>query len=182
MNENGQDKVIAFDTLFTTNQIQMLKILMPYFDRSMQKNLAIYIKYLELQYTLGFFKKHPTASIPLKQEPSFDIPKLCSEVMPYCGPKEKARMESMRNMYQTFENYKEMMEMVQMMQEIFPEGENPLESMGFGMDSLAGMEGLGDLAGFDPSQLMSILQAMSGMTGGDADGTKQSEPSDMDGG
>ena len=37
--------VMAFDALYTNNQIQKLKVLLPYVEPSMQKNMAIYIKY-----------------------------------------------------------------------------------------------------------------------------------------
>ena len=188
MNDREQDKVIAFDTLFTNHHIQMMKILMPYFDRSMQKNLAIYIKFMELQYTMDFFKKYPNAALP--REPSFDMIKLCSDMIPYCAPQDRAKMENMRNMYQTFENYKGMMEMVQMMKELFPEGENQ-DGSGFGgmnpdiLSSLAGMGGMPDMQGFDPSQMFDMFQMMSGMTGqpdsgGDENGS-ENEPSGMDG-
>ena len=56
MDEKEQDNVAAFDMLFTTNQIQIMKTLLPCFDRPMQKYLAIYIKYQELQYTLEKIK------------------------------------------------------------------------------------------------------------------------------
>ena len=51
--------VMAFDALYTNNQIQKLKVLLPYIDPSMQKNMAVYIKYMELKYTMELFKKHP---------------------------------------------------------------------------------------------------------------------------
>lgn len=37
MDEKGQDKVMAFDTLFTTNHLQMLKVLTSYLDPAAQK-------------------------------------------------------------------------------------------------------------------------------------------------
>ncbi len=49
------DKIQAFDALFTTNHIQMYKILLPYLEASLQKQLAVYIKYMEFQYTLTYF-------------------------------------------------------------------------------------------------------------------------------
>ena len=58
MDEKERDNVAVFDTLFTNNQIQIMKILLPCFDRPMQKYLAIYIKYQELQYTLSYFRNH----------------------------------------------------------------------------------------------------------------------------
>ena len=47
---NDTDKVLAFDTLFTTNHIKMLKVLLFYFDPSAQKMLAVLIKFLELHF------------------------------------------------------------------------------------------------------------------------------------
>ena len=49
MDSNEYNKVIAFDTLFTTNHIQMLKVMLPYMDNKAQKSLAVYIKFMELR-------------------------------------------------------------------------------------------------------------------------------------
>lgn len=123
MDLSGQDRVSAFDGLFTNNQIQKLKILMPYLDRSMQKNLAIYIKYLELRHTMNFFNQPqtPDTASPFRA-PSFDLGELCNAMHPYCTTYEQNNLNNILNMLQSFEQYKEMMEMVQMMQEMFPEG------------------------------------------------------------
>ena len=53
MDSNEHSKVIAFDTLFCTNHIQMLKVILPYMDNQTQKSMAIYIKFLELNYTIS---------------------------------------------------------------------------------------------------------------------------------
>ena len=61
MNVCENEAVIAFDTLYTQNHIQILKILLPYFDPYGQSHLAVWIKYLELRYTLEYVlpgKKH----------------------------------------------------------------------------------------------------------------------------
>lgn len=166
MTDYGQDKVAAFDTLFTNNKIQKLKILMPYFDRTTQKNIAIYIKYMELQYTLSFFNSSTTKSalfIPVEKNLNFE--KLCSEIIPYSNRDEKTKLENIKNMFKTFESYKDMIETFQMMKELFPEGDNPMNmdlmnSMDF-MNSFAGMSGMGDMSGFNSEQLFSLLKAMS---------------------
>ena len=54
MDDNRIDKAAAFDTLFTSNRIQILKILAYYMDPRLLKGLAVYIKMSELQYTLQF--------------------------------------------------------------------------------------------------------------------------------
>lgn len=141
MDERGQDKVVAFDTLFTTNHIQMLKVLLTYLDPATQKSIAVYIKWMELQYTLSFFRRYPGASIRgLPKEESFDAARLCDEMLPYCAPREKEQLQSMKNMLQNLSNAQEMMEMMQMMKELFPEGENPFQ--GDAADILSGLSGM----------------------------------------
>jgi len=187
MSENGQDKVIAFDTLYTNNHIQKLKILMPYFDLPTQSKLAVYIKFLELQYTIAFFQNNPSATLSkLTKEASFDIPKLCGEIIPFCNPSEKAELENMRNMFQTFENLKGMMEMMQTMKELFPESEGSMNpdflSQIAGMAGMGGMPGMGGMSsidGFDFSQIFEMFQTMSD-SGGDEGGNEQTRAASMD--
>lgn len=156
MTENEQDKVVAFDTLFTTNHIQMLKILLTYVDPSQQKIMAVYIKLMELQYTISFYKMHPASTLPnFPREDSFNASKLCDELLPLCGPAEQENLKQMKNMYQSFENMQEMMQMVQMMKDMFPEGENPL-----GGDPSALFSGLSGTSGMDMSQIFEMFQNM----------------------
>ena len=68
MNVCENEAVIAFDTLYTQNHIQILKILLPYFDPYGQSHLAVWIKYLELRYTLEYVSRHP--SPPYKNQTS----------------------------------------------------------------------------------------------------------------
>lgn len=119
-------KVTAFDTLFTTNRIQILKVLMTYMDASVQKHLAIYIKFSELQYTIDFFHRHPEANYsPCMEKSDLDAGKLCEEILPLCSHEERNRIQQMKNMYENFQQMQEMMEMMQMMKDMFPEGESP---------------------------------------------------------
>ena len=57
MDDKRIDKAAAFDTLFTSNRIQILKILAYYMDPRLLKGLAVYIKMSELQYTLTPFSQ-----------------------------------------------------------------------------------------------------------------------------
>ena len=99
------DKIQVFDSIYTTNHIQMYKLLLPYFQPQMQKKLAIYIKLSELQYTLSYFHTHPYACQP--KQPVPDTECLCKELLPYCTPDENA---------------KEMMETMEMIKEMCPDG------------------------------------------------------------
>ena len=115
--------VMAFDALYTNNQIQKLKVLLPYIEPSMQKHLAVYIKYMELQYTLTYTRKHPTTlcGCGLSQPEKPDLRKLCKELSLYSSPEEIRQLEQVENMLQTFETVQEMTQTMSAMQEIFPD-------------------------------------------------------------
>lgn len=120
--KEDSSNVMAFDALYTNNQIQKLKVILPYIDPSMQKNMAIYIKYLELKYTMNLFKKHPfhvCSTNEQRQTP--DIRKLCHELKPYCSEAESQQLEQMTSMLQTMEMYQEMSQTMSAMQELFPD-------------------------------------------------------------
>lgn len=143
MENNGKrkesDAISAFDSLFTTNRIQMLKVLLPRLSPEAQGNFAVYIKFLELQYTVTFLQRHP--SIPplgagkqltgnLFQGDNTDTIDLLDELLPFSGAEERAKIEGMRNILQNMGKMQEMMEMMQMLQELFPEGmnaDNPMD-------------------------------------------------------
>lgn len=114
------DKIQAFDTLFTNNHIQIYKILLPYFEPPMQKHIAIYIKYMELQHTLSYFRLHPYAVMP--KEEHTETVQICREILPFCSSSEKESMEKIIEMFSNLKNAQEMMETINMMKEIFPEG------------------------------------------------------------
>lgn len=162
------DAIAAFDSLFTTNRIQMLKVLLPRLSPEAQGNFAVYIKFLELQYTVTFLQRHP--SIPLLgagkqlsgnlfQGDNADTIELLDELLPFSGPEERTKIEGMRNMLQNMGKMQEMMEMMQMLQEMFPEG----------MDANNPMDMFANMAGSD---MASVFQ----MFGGNS--TPDAEPSD----
>ena len=143
--------VMAFDALYTNNQIQKLKVLLPYIEPSMQKHLAVYIKYMELQYTINHTKKHAVTlcGCELSQPEKPDLKKLCRELCLYSTPEEIRQLEQIQNILQTMETVQEMSQTMSAMQEIFPDMnmdslfENPLSGMGHPGDA-------GDADGSDP--------------------------------
>ncbi len=154
MESNRPDRVTAFDTLFTTNHIQMLKLLLGYLDPSAQGRLAVYIKFMELQYTLHFVQTHPFASMPLslnQSQPCGSMGDLLDEMLPFCTASEKEKMQNMKNMLRNFENMQEMMQIMEMMQEISPE----IFSGGPGTTGPDSMPG-----GADMAQMMEMIQEM----------------------
>lgn len=124
------DKIMAFDTLFTNNRIQMYKILLSYLQPAAQQKFAIYIKLMELQYTISFFQNYPLAAMRgLPHEEPTNTALIIDELLPFCDTSQKEQMKNLKIMLQNFENMQEMMETMQMMKELFPDG------MGMGTDN-----------------------------------------------
>ncbi len=156
--------VMAFDALYTTNQIQKLKVLLPYIEPSMQKHLAVYIKYMEFQYTLNLTKKHPATlcGCGLSQSEKPDLHKLCKELSLYSTPAEIRQLEQLQSIIQTMETVQEMSQTMSAMQEIFPDMnmdslfENP-----FGEDGCADFaDGQGPSGESAASPMLSMLMNM----------------------
>lgn len=122
-NHEEAANVTAFDALYTTNQIQKLKVLLPYIEPPMQKNLAVYIKYMELQYTMNYVRKHPFqisgCSISSDRKP--DLQSLCRQLSLYSSPEEIRQLDQFRNMLKTMETVQEMSQTFSALQEIFPD-------------------------------------------------------------
>ena len=162
MDEKDLDKVTAFDTLFTTNHIQMCKVLMSYLEPPARQTMAVYIKLAELNYTLSFLKRHPFAAFPAGTSPAKpDIGKICEEIQPYLNPSEQNRLKSVMNTMQSFQNLQDMMEMMQMMKELFPEGSG--EGGADLLSGLAGLSGMGAASegegGLDMVSILQMLQS-----------------------
>jgi len=120
-------------------------------------HLAVYIKYMELQYTMNHVRKHPFqicgCSLPNSKTP--DLRKLCQELCLYSSPEEIKQLEQFQNMLQTMETVQEMSQTMAAMQEIFP---NMSEAFSFGNDS-ASSDGEKDQTSSQPS-MMDMLMNM----------------------
>lgn len=165
--QKDADKVLAFDTLFTTNHIKMLKILLFYFDSSTQKMLAVFIRFLELQYTISYFQKH-TAAFPGKSQNEPDMQELCRKLRPYCAPDEQKKLNQILQMQQSMESFRQISQTMEMVKELFPDG-----MPGFGGsgdtegDTSQGSQGspfsadmLSSLLSGENSQMLEMLAAM----------------------
>lgn len=125
--------VTAFDTLFTNNHIQMLKILLPYMDDRIQKSMAVLIKFMELSYTMDFYRNNP---FPLwsrmEKPPALNISQLCGALLPFCTGAERKQLNTLQEMMKGMEMYQEMQNTMELMKNFMPEG-------GFDMTELMNM-------------------------------------------
>lgn len=147
MASKEHEKIIAFDTLFSTNHTQMLKILLPFMDNQTQKHLAIFIKFLELSYTINYLKKHPFQLCGCADhESGSDFPGLCSQLLPFCNDNEKKQIEQMRGIFQSMEMYREMSKTMEIMKDFMPDVGDLFQNM-----QAASFQGAADSAYTTPS-------------------------------
>ena len=107
MEDNENEFVLEFDDMTTTDRIRMLKAALPYVDIGMQRYMAIYIKFLELMYTISYFRNEPQKfSAHFTKCKSSDPREIMNGLKKYCSKNEQASMEQMLQMMQAFEMYK----------------------------------------------------------------------------
>lgn len=146
MEQRTPTPMTPFDELTTPPQFRMLKLMLPCTPDSMRPMLAVFIKFMELQYTMRLVSENPSVFSSGKSalssekgmfssanaEHSFFPSDWIDEILPYLSPRESEMLESMRNMMN-------MMEMMQGMQEMSTE-QNSSASSGLNpMDFLQNM-------------------------------------------
>ncbi len=127
MDHSQFDSITAFDTLYTTNHLQMLKILLPHLQKDMQPHIAVYIKLNEFLFALRFSKE----STPYKASDSgkneIDIQALVCEISPYLSGNEKEMLQKLADMKDNMEKFKQISQMMQMMDSMSDSPESMLE-------------------------------------------------------
>ena len=122
MDNRENELILSFDMLYTSNHIQILKVLLPCFEPQIQKKLAVMIKFLEFQYTLDYFRANPNlpdAGLSERQsgssgETEWDIVQIFSRIRSFCTPTERAMFDQLTNLKKNMDMYEEMMNMMQL--------------------------------------------------------------------
>ncbi len=130
MEQTENQAIVTFDTLYTNNHIQILKVLLPYFDIQSRKRLAILIKFMELRYTMDYFARYAALHAVEARDKTGgqpDIVAIFEQIKNFCTPSERAMFDQLANMKKSMEMYEEMMGMMQvfsqMTQETSPAGQ-----------------------------------------------------------
>lgn len=113
------DAILAFDTLYTTNHMKILKLLLPYLDAEYQRKLAVFIKWQELVFTLNFFKQYSASlySSDFVHKKELDLTTLLPRLTPYCNEPEKKILTQFSEMQHYMERMGEMQEYMPMIQQ-----------------------------------------------------------------
>ena len=137
--ENKDDiaeAILAFDTLYTTNHMKILKLLLPYLEPKHQRKVAVYIKWQELLFTLNFFKQYSASlySSDFVKKKTLNLDTLLPILTPYCKESEKkilSQFLQMQTMMQKMEEMQQYMPMIQQFMSSMSEENNDIGG-GFG--------------------------------------------------
>lgn len=123
METKKSEQIYAFDSLYTTNHIQMLKILLPCLTPPLQRNLALYIKFLELRYTISFLSAHPYVINGCsfdKDHRGQEIP--VEDLLPYLTPGEAENIRQLQKGMDMVKQFSNMQKNMEALKGILPEG------------------------------------------------------------
>lgn len=105
----------ALDQIANRNHLQIMKALIPYLPSDKQKMISLYIKFLELQNVMGFFRQPaPQLKSCASEGDSASPSDMLQDIRNYCDDSEKEMVDQLSNMLSA-------MELFSMMKDISPE-------------------------------------------------------------
>lgn len=117
--DDENDYTLVFDHFYTTNHIQILKSLLPFFHAGLFSYLPVFIKYLELQHTLKLTRQGMQPfehGISIASNQELDLEEIYKAVKKYLTPEEDQNIHGLLDMIHTMENVKEMQKMMEFFQ------------------------------------------------------------------
>lgn len=95
------------DALIQDNHLQMIKSALPYLDPSRQKDMAMLVKFMELQRTMALFQ-NPVNNLHMCSEdsPEEERPlQMLNAIREYCNDLEKETVDNLINFVQMLSTY-----------------------------------------------------------------------------
>ena len=95
----------AIDTLIQDRHLEMIKAAIPYLDNSRQKNMAMLVKFMELQRTMALFQNPRNDLKMCSEEEREDPVQMLSAIREYCTDREKEVIDNIIGFVQMFSTY-----------------------------------------------------------------------------
>ena len=114
MESSTQEKIYIFDSLYTNEHIQLMKILYHSFPLSMKKAFAPIIKYMELQYTIKLTKSgfpiscNENADCNSKTDNLAMIKSIIEDLTPYLSEDDKKNIRKLEDIYHMFSTFQQL--------------------------------------------------------------------------
>lgn len=110
-----------FDCLTCGSYLQILKAYIPFVPANMQSSLAVFIRMIELIWTMDFYKKGPPLTM---QKQTTDLKDILKEIRPCCPGKDLEILETFSNLG----NINEIMNLYNTVSNADNAAENPITS------------------------------------------------------
>lgn len=112
-----------FDTLFSSSNLQMLKVLFPLLPPENRGFMAILIRVLELRQTIQYIRHCPGGRITgLSPMPEGEA--LLEQLLPFCSEAQRKEMTQLRQTMQQMKQMQDMMAMANEMKDLFSDGQD----------------------------------------------------------
>lgn len=162
---DDNDYVLAFDHFYTNNHIQILKSLLPFIENDNSNKLPVFIKYMELQYTISLCNegKQPvkdglSACSKHSSDSNFDfsenLEKIYHAIHKYLAPDEEKSISQLLSAFNTMKNIREMQQMMEMFQSM-----NPDINLGESMENINNLGNL-NLNNMDITDIMQLINGI----------------------
>lgn len=159
---DDNDYVLAFDHFYTNNHIQILKSLLPFIENDNSNKLPVFIKYMELEYTISLCNngKHPVkdglsacskSSSDGNNDFSENLEKIFNAIHKYLSPNEEKSFSQILSAFSTMKNIREMQQMMELFQSM-----NPDTNFGEGIENLNNLGNL-NLKNMDIADIMQLI-------------------------
>lgn len=99
-------KTNDFDSMFSPHTAQIIKAAIPYIRLSEQKFLSVYVRFLELNHTIEFFKnKEPDLIACSFEAKPGGILNMLTDIRPLCNDSERESVDTILNCINAFQMY-----------------------------------------------------------------------------
>ena len=121
MGKECPNHIKQFDAFFSTRQLKMMKLFLPYIAPALRRKLIVYIKYKEWQVTVQYLSRPPLFSESEEAPPNIflsekteelSMEKLCCLLEPYLDEKGKNNLKQFKEMQENMEMFQQMQEMM----------------------------------------------------------------------
>lgn len=103
MEQDNMKQIPPLDSMVQDRQLQMLKAAVPYITEPAGKNMAFFIRFLELHRTMSLFEQ-PQTTIQMcsTQEKQNSSVQMLEALRDYCTPQEQEQIDMIMNYMQMF--------------------------------------------------------------------------------
>lgn len=157
------DAVQTFDSRYTNNQIQIMKVMLPFLEPAMRRTMTVMIRFLEFQHTLKLVQSQPkyfeTEALPFSLDTCLDSFKK------YCPPQFISMLENFQSMQSAMKMYEEMKGMMDLFGDVTAAEASPPEGNSAPSSGQSPFSGMNLMNLLSPEQMEMFRMFQSDMNG-----------------